>query len=487
MTTFVKPDLPGTKITFVGDEITTVAPSFAEVVAVPIVHDWGPLGSESEGTRLVTSFAQFEATYGTGDTPGRTAVLGAFQGMGLNGARGAGGVLVHRMATGAAAKATRALSNTTPAVAITLTALHNGDRGEEISVTVTDDPVTAGSDRLQVWFRGAVVESYTYAQTDIAALVTLINARPSRYVTAALGITGVALAAQAAPLALQNGNNGDVVTATEWLAALDALEFQDFGIFAPYNLTDSSIQASVLSWLRSQETEQRPIRAVFGGAAGEVLATAVTRSTALADPHVINIGIGTWHDDLVDADLSTAQLAPRVAGVLAARGQGSALTRAPLAGLTPVGSTGPSIAELVAARDGGVTAFRRVSDPDTEVAISQGVTTFTSRVTAARPYDIFSEPRMVGIMDNYVRRMREWGDKNLVGITNVTDDSRASVRQQGRALSDELEGDGLIEPGSAFISVVDPEDPGLADAIPYDFGWQFTRTTNYLLGQGRVR
>jgi hypothetical protein len=486
----VKPLLPSTVVQFLGDTIQAVPPSFNAVVAIPIVHDWGPLGADSDGGKLVASLSAFESLYGTGDTAGRTAVVGAFNGMGLadSAGGGAGGVIPYRMATASAAAATKTLQNTAgvPADAITFTAIYKGTRGNDISVVIEDDPVDATKDRARVLFRGATVEQFSYAQADITALAAAITNRPSRWLVPSAVTTGTALAH--GTFALAAGNDGtSSLTSAEWQAALDAFEYADFGIFAPYDLTDTAVKAQIVSWLQTMASEMRPARGVFGGAAGEAVDDAITDAALMRDPHVIRFGVGTYHDDLLDKDLSTSQLAARLAGVLAARGEKAALTRALLGGLSLVGSTGATTDELVAGRDAGVTMLRRVTNANADLAVSQGVTTFIDRDAAGMPYELFSEPRIVGLFDNIIRRMVQWGDEVIIGNLPVTDDTRALVRKEVTKILNGLEADGLAQPGSSSVSVEPSDDPGLADAIPYDFAFVPSRTANYLIGSGRVR
>lgn len=490
-TSFVKPENPGVSIKFVGEKITRPAPSFADIVAIPIVHDWGPLGSDADGGKLVSSFAEFEALYGTGDTPGRDAVLGAFNGIGLPGQGGAGGVIPYRMAAAAKARATANRNNTTPASAITFTAKYHGARGNDLSITVDDDPQDVAKDRVRLLFRGAVVETYRYTQTDIAALVAAINLS-SKWITATQLITGVALTA--GTFSLAGGNDGSTLTITEWQAATKALEFREFGLFAPYNLTDATITTAVFTWVQTMVNEMRPIRAFFGGPAGETLAAAITRTALIRDEHVVSLGVGTYRDDVLGKDVSTAQLAPRLAGVAAARGEASALTFADLAGLRPVAESNPTNIELRPAADAGVTVFRRTSDPNAELRIARGVTTFIDPANLSKPLAIFSEPRFIGIMDNFIRAMKAWAEANVIGDLTVTDDTRAAVRGEAQKMIDSLLTRNLILPGDVpngidppFIEVPAVADPDLADAIPFTFGWTFARTANFVIGQGRVR
>lgn len=496
MTTFVKPDFPQTSIRFVGETVARVAPSFADVVAVPMATDWGPMGVDisSDADRVATSFPEFEQKYGTSDTAGRRAVLSAFNGIGLPGQGGAGGVIPYRMATADADFATLTLDNTAAADALVLTAAYKGTRGNRLKAVVGDDPQDNTKDRLRILFDGAEVERYTYAPTAIAALAADVNAR-SVWVSASGAVNGTALAVTpAGGTALAGGDDGDVLTGTEYLEALTALQYAQFSVLAFPNLTDAGISATVLAWVQSQENANRPVMLVVGGAAGESVSAAITRSATFADPHVVNLGVGTYHDDLLDRDVSTAELAPRIAGVLAARGRDKALTGAEIGGLSNVGATGIETDDIRAAIDGGVTVLRRTSSADAELVIAQGVTTYISKSDDARPYNVFSEPRFIRIMDIFIRRVKGYGDTKIVGDLPVTQEARDAVRAFASTEMAELLRTGLIMAEDAarqipapFVSTPIPSDAALSDAILFEFGWQFTPTTNYVLGQGRVR
>lgn len=496
MALYVKPDLPGTSIKIVGESLTSIPPSLADIVAIPFAHDSGPLGSDSAasggGVQQLLQFSDFDRIFGSSDTAGRRAVLQAFQGLG-NGKGGAGEVVAYRMAnsTGLLA-ASKVLQNTTPTAAITLTAKYKGSGGGNISVGVIQDPRIAANNILRVLYNGAEVERYSHLKTDITALGAAITARPSAYVVPSAITTGVALAV-IAPAVLTGGNDGGALTSVEWLAALDAFEYERFSLLAPYLLTDDSIRAAMVAWVQAQEAASRPVMLVVGGDNSDTLSTATTRSSAINDPHVVNMGCGTYHDDTLNRDVNTAELAPRIAGVIAARGLRSALTFADLFGLHF--STGAlATTDLKAAKDAGITAIHRAETGDAELHIVWGVTTFTNKADAARPYPYFSEPRLVRLNDLFIRGMREWANEIVVGDLPVNADTRDAVRTQGRSMLDAYLRDGLLEPGDAsrgipapYISTPISDDPNLADAVLFEFGWQAAKTANFVLGNGRVR
>lgn len=484
---FVKPDLPGTAVTIQGQSQARVLPGAGQTVMIPVVGNWGPMGSDLTTLEPKTSMQEVDTLYGGQDTPLRTAALEGFLGQNVPGGGGASGIVLYRMGTVSAAAAAKSLNNTAAAPAIHFDAKWKGVFGNGIAFVVDDDPVTVGNDRLRVQVGGITVETYVYVQTDIQSLHDLVNARPSKYVTAASAplVTGTALAA--GTFTAVGGNDGAAVASGDWLAALDALEFAPAEIFAPYDLTDESVKASIFSWMQTMAAEMKPVRVVTGGGPGETLSAALTSAALVRDEHMVRFGVGSWYDPVVDKTLSTSQLAPRIAGILAARGQKSALTRALLGGLTPVGSSGPSTDDLKVGAAGGVTMLRRVSHPDSQVAVSWGLTTFIDKTQQFKPYEIWSEPRFIGIFDNLIRRIVAWGDANIVGNVPVNDDTRIAVRKEiGKYLS-ELVTAGLATPGTPYVICDDPADPLLADAIPFEFGFRPTRTANFLIGVGKVK
>jgi hypothetical protein len=488
-TAIVRPDNPGTYIALVGDQTVRPSPNLAQTVAIPIVHDWGPL-CKDEGPILLNSFGEFDAIFGNGATSGRDAVLGAFVGPGVPGEPGAGGVLVYRMASGSAKAAKIIIKNTAeaPASALELTALFTGERGNRISAAVETDPANEVNDRLRILFDGVTVERYSYSPTNITELAEAINARASKYVTAEKVATGVKLA-HTAGTTLAEGNNGSTLTVEQWDEALASLEFKDFSIFAPFDLTDSSILAVIFSWVQTQAEQMRPVTCVVGGKDSETIDEAITRTAALRDPHFISVAGGQFHDDFLDKDVDTSQLAPRIAGVVAGRGEESSLTFCPMAGLHQIGTVNITTDELQEAAEAGLTVFRRTTREDADLIIARGVTTFISKTDKVRPYELFSDPRIVRVGDLFLRRMKDWGDQNIVGPTRVLETTKVAVRQQGQKELEALVRRGLIEAQDAngnkpFFRIVEQNE--VPDAIVFEFGWIFVRTTNYLIGTGKV-
>lgn len=485
-----RPENPGTYITLIGQRTVRPPASVAETVAIPVVSDWGPLGAD-EGVITCETFADYEELFGDSDTPGRDAVLGAFVGAGIEGGPAAGVVLVYRMAVaGDVERSTKTIKNTkeAPEDAVVLTAKYAGVRGDRISYSIATDPIDETKHRFQVLFDGVVKERYSYTKAEVSTIVARLNASSS-LVTAKLEKDGTALATTAGT-ALAGGDNGETLTATEWGEALDTLEFSDFSVFAPFDLTDSGIRASVFSWTVNQADEMRPVTSFLGGKKDEDLTEAITRASGIADPHVVAVAGGEFHDDFLEKDVSTSQLAPRLAGIFAGLGEARSLLNVPVAGLHQIGAEVIAPDELATAAENGLTVFKRTTRPDAELVVANGVTTFTDPDDEARPLELFSDPRIVRVGDLFIRRIKEWGEINIVGPTTVTEETEAAVRNEGIAQLNSLLDRQLILPGATdaerpFFRIV--SGSGVEDAVVFEFGFKFARTTKYLIGQGKVR
>jgi hypothetical protein len=485
--TFVVPDNPGVNVTFVGEKTLRPSASAAGTVGIPFTSDWGPIG---ELVRM-NSFGEHDASFGNSTTPGRQATLGAFIGPGVAGNPGAGSVIGYRMATSDAKAASKKVKNTkeAPEDALELAGIYEGTRGNRVSYVIEADPANEANDRLRLLFDGLTIEKYSYVKTDVAALAAAINLR-SNYVTGTSLKSGTALA-HTAGTSLAGGDDGDEVTSEEWSAALGAFEFAPISTLVPFGLSDDAIQAMIITWEQAQQLAMKPIQTVFGGKEGETFAEAVERTEAYEDDHVISLGAGTFHDALLDADVSTAELAARVGGALAGLGEEKSLTNLSFAGISIVGEPEIPTDALAIAAGAGIVAFKRTSSEEAELKVARGVTTYTGD-TNEKPLEIFGDPRLVRVMDLFIREIVEWGEENIVGPTRVNDSTKAAVKARGEGMINERLDRGLILPGDTdaekpYFTVLDPKSVGAPeDSIPFEFGWKFARTTNFLVGRGKV-
>jgi len=448
-----RPTRPGTYVNWESVAVTTVPASIGSTVAVGFVHDWGP----SEQTVTCQSLGEFKAVYGPSeDTSGFMAVKQAFQGEGMEGRGGAGAVVCFRMVGAAGAKATKTLSNTTPATAITLTAKYDGSYGNDLTVTTQDNAQNSANTDLIILVGGSEVERYTFADTNIADLVAQINAN-SGWVTAVQNVTGVALGI-VTNQSFTGGNDGTTLLAADYTAAMAGFEHERFSALAFDNLTDTSIVASLKVWSENLNTHGKRFMTVLGGLANELIATAITRAQAAASENIITLGMGSVDDDQFGT-LSSAQLAPRIAGILAAKGEAQSMTFARLAGVSIL--VGASEAEISQAFDNGIMVLSRDSNPDAPVRIEKALTTFVLKTNVNKPYLVFRDPKNIRTMQGFEMEMSEWADSNIIGRTVVNDKTRDFVVGETRARAQKRVDIGVIQPG--FTVTVDP-DPAPTDS-----------------------
>lgn len=458
---------------FLAAQRTTLPPSTGGVLALPITHDWGPFKTFVR----VNSLSEFVAIFGQGvtQTPGYIAVYNAFKGENAD-SPGAGQLLIYRTGASSAAKATKTLQNTTPATAITLTAKYEGTRGNNLKVAVEANAGSPSTLNDLVIYEGSIeLERYAHTKTDIAGLAASINAL-SNYFTAVSNITGTALAVVAAANAA-SGADGATLTAGEYTSLMAAFEAESFDVFAPYDLTDDTIRTSLQAWAEGLNNAQKPKRftLVVGGAAGEAATAALTNAAAYDDENTVRVGVGTYKDAVLNVNLSTAQLAPRIAGLIARAGKDYAISFAQLSDLSVV--IGPTDTEVLACIDqaagkGGVVVLTRAANG---VRVEKGINTYVSDSTA-KPKSTFSRIKHVSTMQSFDRDLVAiFEDGTKLGKLDVNNDTREYVVGQARKLLDEYIKVGAIQAGASVGIAADPPVSPTDEFIALDWIAAFGR------------
>jgi len=439
----------------------------------------------------MTSYQQFQAVFGPDDSDLRRAVFQAFLGEGVAGKGGAGAVQVCRMgASGTIASSTRTLQNTagTPANAVTLTAKNPGSRGNSLSVTVRAG-VIGGQSQLLIFLGGTLVELYNYTSASLAPLVAQINA-VSSYVTATLVLDGTALALVSS-VALTGGLDGSMLAGADYSAAFNALSKVPFRVVAFANLTDPTIVASAQAWEQTLNTTGYRCSLVLGGLIAESNTTSQTAASSLNDHNIVRLGQGTITDfNLVPGsptNISTAQGAPRVAGVIASRGERRDLIMARFAGWQ-LNADSATSADIAAAPTFGLTVLSADGRQDAPVRIAQGCTTFitpTSATDQRSPLlyggvNIYGSVKYVAVMQGFemdLLTVQEQTDGNI-GDLDVNDQSRAYLIGEGRKLADMRVANGAIQPKPTVVldttTFGPPNDS--QDFIPIMYGFAFSPT-----------
>jgi hypothetical protein len=477
-----KANLPkrgGSYSRFVVQRQKVIPASTRGTVGLAFTHSWGPLKQFVH----VNSLAEWMDIYGQGGDPannintaGFLAAYNVFRGEDDD-FPGAGTVVAYRVGGATAAKATKSISNTTPAAALRLDAVYEGTFGNSISYSVeanAADPT--GKNDLVIFVNGTEVNRYPHAKADLASLAAAVNKNP-HYVRATVLLDGTPLGAATAS-SLTGGNDGTTLAAGDWTAAMSAFETQAFDVFVPANLTDSSIQASLDTWTADKNGAERAKRftTVSGGAVNEALAAAITRAAAASNENIATLGVGSYRDTALGIVMSTAQLAPRMAGVIAARGFTASIFCAHLADLEIV--TGPSDSDILDAVDAGVVVLGQDS---VGVRFEDARTTYTAD-TDDKPLDTFGQIKYVYTMqqfENIVRQRQESGQ--VIGRLVVNDDTREHLVGDAQAILNDFARQGAVQANPLVKIASDPPPDDDQDFVAIDWVAKFGRSLDMVL------
>lgn len=424
------------------------------VVAMPIVHDWGPTGVFHE----ITDSAGFDATFGDSSTNDRFAVLGALAGTG-EADSGASSVIVYRMPLAGQVAAEKTLTNTTPANALTLTAKYKGTRGNDITFTVRDHPGDAAQDQLLIYENGVLQETFNYANTDITALGALVNdtVTGSDYVKATVLITGVALATVTSQAL--NGTVGadGTPTGSDYTAAQSAFEAQPFNLFAIPGMTDTTILASARAWIQSLNGASRRVMFIEAGGSADTISDAITRSALTStDGDFVNFGYNRFVNDVSGTTYNGSQMVGYFAGIIAGAGVTGSITFARLEGFdldaTQTALTNSDVEDAI---EGGVVVFTKDARG---IRVEAEVTTFTDDDDPDHPLDVFGSIKSVRTLHQIENDFTEITEEDWIGDVSNTEAARDSYLATLLQYLKTLEDDGALKPGTSEMRFDETQD-----------------------------
>jgi hypothetical protein len=462
------------------------------VVAIPFTHNWGPANQIVE----LFSFSEFLTTYGGGLTSGYTqaytAIRQAFDGEAIPGRGGASAILAYRIVGSSGAKASLVLTNTTPATALTLSAAYPGSwANTNLSVIVQPTPAnpTVTVD-IDVYVQGVLAETWTFPKTTMATGAALINAS-SNWITAVVGTDGIALSSVSTQTYLTGGNDGATTAGADWTTMMAAFQAQAFTAFAPADLagsaytgplTPTTLLASLVAWggMGSGGLNAIGHRAtlVVGGASGEAASVATSRSATIADPNFINLGVGTYSDSLLGT-LSPSQLAPRLAGIIAARGDSQGLTFARLARLSI--TTPPQYSDILTGIQTGFMTIGQDSNPISPVRFEKGVTTYITTTNPAMPVAVFGNTKFMLTMQQIERDITEWAQSNVIGVMTVNAATISYVINYVSQYLGGLASSNVIQPGFTVTQAALPVPTSTSNFIALQYQVQFGRDVEQVL------
>lgn len=321
---------PGIYVNFIGQAQAATQIGALGTVAIPVTADWGLLN----GITDITTEGQIQDAFGTG---GNAALLVA---QALRG--GAFRVRAFRMGVaGTVAKATLTLNDGSAAAANVLTAKYEGARANAFTIKVSTNAVDNTKKDVAIIEGGTTLEIFTVLDNDeltaqINGAVSGINA--SRYVTATTSGAADRTLTNVAGTLMAGGNSGTAATATEYGAALTALEVYDWNLLVPGDTANTSIQTTVRAYIDRLRAEGHKAMAVMGGQSVSGMSSAAfqTEFTAMI-ANATSASTGNHEgivqvfpgivDEVTSVALSGAQSAARVAGMIAQNGFVGSVTK----------------------------------------------------------------------------------------------------------------------------------------------------------------
>lgn len=443
------------------------------IVGIPITADWGPVREFV----LLDSDVQFRAIFGPNAAHKSYLVQEAFRGGALR-------VLAYRMYTTEVldddtGKASVVLSDDTDEI-VELRALHPGTRGNNLTVTVTRNPVDTLRTDIYLYEGPNLREKYTDLGVtgptfDHLALVAAINnvRGGSQLVEAILltntpGVTRLANVAAGSvdgsftggddgvdgsgnvPLTAILGNPG-----TGFTGALDSYEFEGgFDVFTLPDLVDSttpgdpSITAALIAWTQAMNDQGQYVESLIGGDLNETVDTAIARSTSAGSEYVVNLGVTDLNVTYPDGSVvlrRPAAMTARASGIVAGAGIGRAITFNDLASSdSPVSVDNPmNRADIEAAITGGVVVFTKRG---ARTVIENDVTTFTQFTDEKDA--TFGNIKSVRTMQQIGRDFNSIIEGSYIGQVNNTSTVRSSLITTLKDYLTGLENRDVLVPGS---------------------------------------
>lgn len=284
--------------TLIKAAIEYVALGARGTAAYPFTSNWGPTNT----LKTVLYGSEFDRLYNAKGTALTASKISkhAFKGRPQR-------VLAYRMATGTAAKGTVTLKDATNANSLVLETLYPSDRS---FVAVVKDALTVPGGKMVEITENSVL-LYRCEGATAADLAAKLNYSDYVRVTA----TGAQLPVNSAGTAFAGGNNGSVVTVTEYTAFLNEIEADTkANAFSLDGITDESIIATVIEFTKRVRDEGFYVTYVRGGPLSWDTDpdTAHVASTASNWRGIVNVGNGC--DGYTAADMAIF-IAARVASV----------------------------------------------------------------------------------------------------------------------------------------------------------------------------
>lgn len=446
-----RPKRPGAYTNFIAQSQTATPSPLLGTVAITFTADWGPDNQAVE----VGSLGDYRAVFGNStDTQGYAAARQTFQGEGLPGRGGAANVVAYRIAGSSAAAASLTLEDSVGGDAVAITAKYKGTRGNDLKITVEPNSNNGSKTDLVVVDQSTEIERFAFDSTDTASLTDDINL-VSAWITAESIDSGTALA-EIQGVSLTGGDDGSSISNSDHTDAWEKLESQRFSVLAISHVIGESLCDALNSWVTSQNESGKRFLVVVGGDLDESISEAVSDADEFNNENIVRVGVGSVNDETLGV-LSTAQLAPRIAGIIAGRGDTASVTFARLADTSI--NVGATDAEILAALENGVVVVARDSNADAPVRLEKGITTYSSD-TNDKPRNIYGNIKFVRTIHGLEMEITEFAEANVIGKLPVNDATREYLVGQAYVIMQRRQDTGSVQAG---WSVGVDQDPPASD------------------------
>ncbi len=471
------PVLPGFYLNFAAAAAAAIGTGIRGTVITTVAAHWGPIREPVEITQeagITENFTDSILSGATAYNAIRMALLG-----------GAQKVLAYRLASSAAAKATRTLKDTTavtPVDVMTVDAKYEGTRGNDFKITVQVNPLDALKKDIILYEGTVLLETFTFTSGTVQAAVDAVNDADSAYVTATKLATGNGTLADITTQSMASGDSGITgIAAQDYTDALAAFETLDFNLLS-VDTADDGIQTSVVAWVQSVREDGKGIIAVLGGtAADDIDADAVSLACARAASYdtegVVCVGNGATLDDV---DYASFEIAPYIAGLIAGQKLSESITYAPTPFDDVTRRWTRSEQELGVA-DG---VLLLITD-GTLVKVLKGINSLSTLGQSQNAS--WKKIRTIRVMDAITSDLVAAAEANYVGKINNTEEGRATLIAACKQYMETLVAGGVIESG--YTVELDPTyygtghtiDPA-ADAVYIKFTATVTDVVEQILG-----
>jgi len=402
--------------------------------------DWGPVDT------VVTLNSEGEATDAFDDGISMEKLVHqAFRG-------GAAIVKALRITGSSGAKATFTLADIVPVAALDVTALHEGSRANDFTLTVAAHPVVGKN--LDLKENGVLLETFYSALGDNTEFAAAIVANSS-FITAVVNGAADRVLEDSTDDALVNGDSGTSVSAGDYTAAQVIAESNSFQVYVQDDDTTVANQDAVAAFGDARRVLGQRFIVVMGGQAAETVGTAQTRAGVQDSEGVVYVHPGFTDED--EVVYIGQEAAARVAGAIAGSGATKSITFNTLSDAASVENT-LTTAEIKIALGLGVCLL--VTDNADTVRIEKGITTLISFTPILGK--AFAKIRTVAVMDALQNGL-ELGFAAYIGNTTNDEDGQKSLIGAGREFLDTLERSRAIKPGSSIS--LDDANPPTADQI----------------------